>query len=245
MNSPGISPEKEFFLHNLAEWKSFLTELFHDNIPQSKTWKDRAEIIYILDKIGAQDHITHLFFPHGGGLDLTGANVSYEMNCIELHFDELVYIVKPDHLAFESFGDDYELAYFRLETCKLRPSGVYDRAPSVCEYLTEISPGKYADRGVWAQGFIGYDDIGDEVPLTSEARPVGRIFSGSLVVFAKGSAYNRSPETYDAIHNEVTESEFREQVKAAAEYKKAHRTIGNVRNHESLPFITRQIISEN
>jgi hypothetical protein len=46
--------------------------------------------------------------------------------CIELITDGIAHIVRPAHLTFESFDDDPEWNYFRLETETLEPCGVYE-----------------------------------------------------------------------------------------------------------------------
>ena len=218
MNNEEINPRVEFRKKNLAEWESFLEELFPNNIPETITWNNKAEIISVLNKIGIEPNLAHLFFPDGGGSDLTGASNSYEAGCIELHCDRVAYIVKPDSLIFESFGNKYEWAYFRLEVLDLEPSGVYNSNISHSEELVELSPKNYASRIVWDQGFIEYDENGDEISLPKTARLVFRILDGSFVIFAKGSFYNRTHESYDAMHNEMTSDEFKKKIYEMKEY---------------------------
>ena len=220
MNNVVSNPREEFRKRNLEEWKSFLLKFFQNNIPQSKTWRTKTEIISVLNMIGAEPNLNHLFLPTGGGLDVTGAKVSYEDNCIELLFGKLAYIVKPAYLSFESFGEEYEWAYFRLETLELAPSGIYTETPLDCEELIEISPKKYAERYIWDQGFLEYDESGDEIPLPKSARVISRMFSGAYSIFAKGSIYNATPDSYDALHNKLSESEFRKHIEEAIEYLK-------------------------
>lgn len=220
MKTKEDDPREKFRQRNLKEWKNFLLNLFANKIPQSKTWNNKTEIIKILNTIGEKPNLTHLFFPNGGGLDLTGAKNSAEDNCIELLFDRLAYIVKPDYLSFEYFGDEYEWAYFRLETLELKPSGIYKELIYNFEELTELNPKNYVDRYIWDQGFIEYDENGDEKPLPKTARVITRLFNGALVIFAKGSIYNRTNESYDAWHNKMEPAEFRKHIEDAIEHLK-------------------------
>lgn len=220
MTSDPLNPREEFREKNLKQWKTFLFDLFPGTIPKSFEWKSISEILFVLNKIGSQYNMNHLFFPTGGGLDLTGAKSSYEEGCIELLFDELSYIVKPQSLCFESFGDEYEWAYFRLEADFLEPSGVYDELSRDLEELTEISPLEYVDRSIWDYGYYGTDEDGNEIPLPDTARTIIRFFSGSFVIFAKGSIYNRTSGTYDGRHNQMNSTEFRSHIEGVIEYLK-------------------------
>lgn len=146
-----------------------------------------------------------------------GARESIEPGCIELLFPGGVYIVKPSTLLFRSFGPEYEWAYFRLETERLNPSGIYEKLPYPHEELLELRPGHYVEYSVLERGFYGYDENGYEKPLPAEARPLTRVFEGSFVIFAKGSTYNRNPDTYDARHNKVTAEQFEQYIRRNAE----------------------------
>lgn len=113
----------------LKEWDDMLTHLFGGRIPLQCTWVKNTDIINVLQVIGKKPQSNHTFFPTGGGLDLAGADVSVELDCIELYFNvngKSPDIVKPKVLIFQSFNAPYEWSYFRLETEKLEPSGVYD-----------------------------------------------------------------------------------------------------------------------
>jgi serine/threonine-protein kinase len=208
-----------FQKENLKNWDNFLNDLFDGDIPERYEWNDLQEIILILNKIGIDHNLNHMFFPDSGGHDLHGAADSVEDECIELHFSsgKIAYIVKPDKLSFESFGSPYEWAYFRLETKQLSPSGVYDDyGDDIKEEIIEISPGRYAERRYWDEGFYGYDEEGEEKPLSDGARIIIRYFSGSLVIFAKGSIYNIAGRTYDGRHNKMPGEEFKNYIDSIA-----------------------------
>lgn len=160
--------------------------------------------------------LNHAFFPGGGGLDLTGAAQSTEGGCIELHFGGQVEVVKPQKLTFDSFGDNLEWAYFRLETGEIEPSGVYENNSFEYEELTEINPGEYLPRSIWEHGYYGYDENGYEMPLPKGARVISRCFKGAYVIFAKTSIYNQVPGTYDGRHNKMSSERFRNYIAKSA-----------------------------
>jgi hypothetical protein len=194
-----------------ANWNSTLKDIFPVTI--SCTWRGMASIISILNKIGSMPSTHHTFMPDGGGLDLTGAAEAGESNAIALLFgNSIARIVKPSALYFESFCNNNQWAYFRLEIAGLLPSGVCKQYGEACEELTELEPGSYVERSVWERGFIGYDEDGQEIPLPEGARLVFRYFKGAFVIFAKTSPYNAISDTYDARHNNMTSAEFRQYI---------------------------------
>jgi serine/threonine-protein kinase len=147
-------------------------------------------------------------------MDLTGAYLSNERECLELGTDRQTYIVKPKQLSFHSINKDPDWMYFRLDTHHLQPSGVYDYGEDEeKEEVTEIASGAYFNRGVWDHGYFDYDDGKGEVRLKSNARVVTRFFRGSIVIFCKFSHYNlvQGPtfNAYDATHNKYDNADFR------------------------------------
>jgi hypothetical protein len=204
---------------NLAEWNNVLNEIFDGKTPQDSEWYDVHSISVILNRLGI-DQLNHMFLPSGGGMDLAGAKLSNEPGCIELISDGGNFMVlKPKKLSFYWFGkDNIEWAYFRIETARLEPSGVYDDYDTEffrqfqLEEVTELKPGKYVDRSVYDAGYYGYDENGEK-PLPDEARTVARIFSGDFVIFPKLSFYNIDlSDPYDARHNKMTANEFKQYV---------------------------------
>lgn len=205
----------EFRMQNLKQWDELLVSLFNNQIPEQNEWVNTSEIIGICNFIGRYHKFNHMFFPSGGGLDLHGARPSAEPGCIELYFtsnEKSVSILKPDRLIFQSFGALREWAYFRLETKPLQPTGVYESYKGIDEELTEITRGNYVERSWWDAGFYGHDEEGAELPLPCEARVVTRHLNGSFVIFAKGSAYNADPSTYDGRHSKMSANRFRDYI---------------------------------
>ncbi len=205
---------------NIRQWDETLSGLFNHLIPEQAVWGNTEEIINVCNLIGHDHNLNHTFFPSGGGLDLYGAGHSVEPECIELHFGDSgrnANIIKPDRMIFQSFGAPYEWAYFRINTIQLTPSGVYEDYHDVYEELTETTRGNYVDRSWWDAGFFGHDEQGSELPLPKESRVIIRWFSGSLVIFAKGSTYNAVSETYDGRHSKMSTEEFREYIRKASD----------------------------
>lgn len=205
--------EMDFREKNLKDWEDLLLALFNGTIPDYCSWENTSEIIRILNSIGENPNLNQMFFPTGGGLDLAGAGNSVEGGCIEMYFHEKsAYIAKPKALIFQSFGHLFEWAYFRLDTNNLEPSGVYENSDRQKEELTELAPGDYVERSYWDQGHYGRDEYGNEQALPDSARLITRFFSGSFVIFAKGSAYNADTSTYDGRHSKMTTEQFKQYI---------------------------------
>lgn len=177
--------------------------IFPNGIPSIAKWTDHKEIIDVLNAIGSFKNSNHLFYPDNGGLDLKGASPSLEPNCIEIKtsFNE---ILSPSSLTFHSFqnDDNFDWAFFRLQTNEIPQTDTYDDNLDYTEGLTEIAPLQYVDRSHW-----DYNDYQDE-PLPKNARLIIRRLKGSFVIFGKTSPYNRQTSTYDARHENYSEQEF-------------------------------------
>jgi hypothetical protein len=215
---------------NIKEWEAFLNKIFNGRIPENHFWTEKKEIIKTLYWLGSNPEIHCTFLPDGGRLHLKRGDDSAEPDCLELHFVENpTCIVKPRILIFQSFDRAYEWAYFRLETKELRPSGWYENLAEMKEELTEISAGDYVDRRYWDLGYYEYDETGREQPLSSRARIVIRYFSGSFVIFAKGSPYNEMSSSFNGSHSKMTAEEFKEAIGGAV---KSFRKEGKIQQAE-------------
>jgi serine/threonine-protein kinase len=127
------------------------------------------------------------------------------------------YIVKPTELTYNSFGDDVDWSYFRLETSGLNLSDIYEHQPGATnEELVELPGGIYIHPDAWETGTYGTDANGNEKRLPSGSRLVFRFTEGAFVIFAKGSTYNQISETYDGRHNKVSAAAFRGHIAKAA-----------------------------
>lgn len=220
---------EDFHERNLEQWFEIQTKLFPTAFPKRVIWEDINDIINVLKVVCSFDNLNHMFFPDGGGLDLEDVRLSHEKGCIELDF-QLIDIVKPKRLIFESFGHDPEWNYFRLELDELKPSGVNkreddeddDQTPNYedehgHEAVSEIYPGRY-DKYNLVEHRYDYNDMGYEIPKS--ARHVTRWFRGSFVIFNKRSPYNLETSTYDGRHNKMDTDEFRAYIQKNVDYAK-------------------------
>lgn len=215
----------DFPAYNPLQWMEVQRRLFPVLAPSRATWEDIGDIVALLNVLGETSSLNHLFFPSGGGLDLEKAMQSKrEPGCIELVTDGYFGIVKPKRLLFESFNDDPQWNYFRLETCDLEPSGVYgeDGIPEDWrdEELTDVGGEIYADRSCWD------NDEYNGKALPEGSRVVTRYFNGSFVIFQKSSDYNWNLDTYDARHDTMNADDFRAHIAAAIAQAKAVDGVG-------------------
>lgn len=193
---------------NIAEWDSLLNKLFPSGIPETAFWDNESEIIETLNAIGEGGHVVHLFFPSGGGLDLSGAEMANEAGCIEIVTEGSGTIVKPDRLIFESYpGQPNDWSYFRLETKELQPiSERFSMVSGLHEALVLRTDGQYDDVGHYAFYEPEYN------PELIGCRRIARYSKSAFVMFAKSSPYNNIPDTYDGRHNKMNSVEFREYI---------------------------------
>lgn len=190
----------------LAGWEEVLKAIFKGPIPETCSWTEKKDIIRALYFLGRDPELNRTYLPEGNRLHLKRGEDSAEPDCLDLHFiDHPVCIIKPRALTFQAFDGQYEWAYFRLEPKELEPSGWYENLEGIKEELTEISPGDYADRKYWDLGSYEYDETGREIPLSSRARIIIRYFSGSFLVFFKGSPFHKISFPKDGSPSTLTE----------------------------------------
>ena len=210
---------EDFHERNLEQWFEIQLKLFPTAFPKQVIWENLEDIVKVLKVVCSYDNLNHMFFPDGGGLDLEDARIANEHGCIELDF-QLIEIVKPKRLIFESFGYDPEWNYFRLELDELKSSGVHKIEDSDepyenkynDEFVAELNPGQYDNPDI-VEYRSEYEEMGYEIPKT--ARTLSRIFRGSYVIFNKRSAYNLDSSTYDGRHNKMSTEEFRNYIQGS------------------------------
>jgi hypothetical protein len=206
---------------SLRTWAGLLEGVFPTGIPSSTKWTNLASMSSVLNRIGSQPNSNHMFFPTGGGMDLEGSSLYEEEDeCLALKTgNRVAEVVKPSALLFESFGQDLEWAYFRIECQSLQPSGVYEdvqKGERASEEVVLVEPGTYAPRSAWDDA--SYE--GKDLPETARLiiRSLG---GGALVIFAKGSAYNlasgRGFDAYDGRHAKMSPAQFRDYIGQLAE----------------------------
>lgn len=213
---------RDFHTRNLTEWTELTRKLFPLGSPIRSTWEGVDAICLVLSEIAKVPSLNHMFYPTGGGNTITGVSTAAEDGMINLHVgDDMVEILKPAKLTFESFGNDSGWSYFRLEAATAAPSGIAGVLDSghISEALTEISPGHYVPFRCWA-----HNEYNGE-PLPDSARPVTRYLKGAFVFFSTRSVYNANPGTYDARHNKMSEENFREYIALHAQQASSIRQV--------------------
>ncbi|MDF2451900.1 MAG: serine/threonine protein kinase [Bacteroidota bacterium] len=217
--------EENFHARNLEQWFEIQAKLFPASIPKRVIWEDINDIIKVLKIVCSYDDLNHVFLPNGGGLDLDDVRISNEEGCIELDF-QLIDIIKPKRLLFESFGYHHDWNYFRLEADDLDASGVYEAPIGKEPYekihskeeLTEVESGVYENYDYLES--LRYQEYDDEENRPKNPRHITRWLRGNFVIFCKRSIYNLTNSTYDGRHNKMTTDEFREYIEKHVTHSK-------------------------
>lgn len=204
--------EDDFHSRNIKEWIELQRSLFPSGRPSTSKWEDIPSILNILGAISKNQALNHMFFPTGGGFDLSGVRRSHENGAIELKAGGN-YVAHPSFISYESFGDGTIWSYFWIQCAEVEPSGTEDayiHKSGLTEQVVEVAPNEYISIDAWDAGeFEGH-------PLPSGSRPVTRLLNGALVIFAKRSWYNLTSQTYDARHQKMGYEAFREHIAEVA-----------------------------
>lgn len=224
-NIPANRPTAKEFRNRLIEWKNLNGDLhsrvtrewvelhniiFPTGTPRQVSWTNIDSICSVLNEVAKVENLNHMFYPDGGGMDLTGVYRAAEKGMIALStaFSASAELVKPKELFYESFNYGHQWNYFRLELETIEPIVESHR---YAEHLLEIEPGRYVERQYWEEReYEGH-------PLPSCARPVGRYTGGVFVIFSKRSIYNTvggALDAYDGRHNGMSADEFREYIES-------------------------------
>lgn len=196
---------------NLMQWKEVQEQLFPTIIPAHAEWDNVEDIVAVLRLLGKYDSLNHMFFPDFGGLDLTGAAISYESGCVELICGELTYIVKPRKLFFEFINDEAKWSYFFLETEKLDPlTPDFCQQDDYTEEVYDISRAQY----ISTQKF---DNLSKADYDRIKPRYICRYLKGSFVFFHKDSIYNKSVSKYRGEHDKISREEYHKAIVKYAE----------------------------
>lgn len=198
-------------------WLALQQTLFPVAVPSHASWEKVEDVTNILTAVATTGWLNHMFFPDGGGADLTSVAKAPEDGYIELRCDDDdVSVVKPGRLFFESCGAAAEWAYFFLEVSPCSPVDPKRSSVDGCyvEHLAEV-PGR---------GYVGSADLleeADDAGLPEGSRAVARYWRGSFVFFQKSSTYNTALRTadfdvYAAPHAQMSAAEFREVVSVLA-----------------------------
>lgn len=195
-----------------TRWVDAIEKVVGSSPEPTTCWTGVSEIVEALTPFIGTD--SHLHFPTGGGHDIQSVSEGRDDGTIELHVsDGYAYLVRPDQMKLEYVEADPAQSFIAIDLKSLEPSGVYDdeyyEGLRDEEYV-ELSDGQLKERAVLDRGYIGHDVDGNEIPLPDSARLLHRLFSGRLLLVAKGTIWNGSPRTYTGIHDRLTNQEIRE-----------------------------------
>ena len=213
-----ISINNSWSHQNLLQWQEVQEQLFPTTIPTHAEWHNTNDIVSVLQLLGRYNNQNHTFFPDGGGLDLTGANLSYEKGCIELHCDGLVYVVKPQKLSFEFINSEIEWTYFFLEAEPLNAITPNYPKEFYSEEFCEISPLNY-------QPLALLDNMSKEDIDKIHPRRITRYLRGSFAIFHKDSIYNHFVSEYNGEHEKLGIQEFCKRISLLAQKYKGETMI--------------------
>lgn len=203
---------------NLVQWQEVQERLFPTSVPTHAEWSCPNDIVNVLRLLGQYESQNHTFFPDGGGMDITDANLSYETGCIEFHCDELIYIVKPKKLSFEFINDEVEWNYFSLETEPMEAVMPDHPIEFYSEELCEMSPLDYQSLDV-------LDNMTKDEFDRIHPRHIIRYLHGSFVMFHKDSIYNHYISKYKGEHDKIGLQKFHEIICEFAEKHKGKNMI--------------------
>jgi hypothetical protein len=229
---------KNYERSNLSQWSYIQNKLFPTSIPKTASWEDLDDIIKVLNFLGDMPSLNHMFIPSGGGLDFDYTEIAVEPGCIALHASQNVFILKPMRLIVENIHKDFKWSYFMLVADTLEPTYLNEIHDNE-EYLTEDLSGHYVS---WICGNYGHYENGD--PLPENFRLVTRVLNGTFALFSKASTYNDISGTYDARHNLISDSDFRNYIESLCQDEKTMTYHDFMKKHNCNPFIEDTSIDE-
>jgi hypothetical protein len=123
-----------------------------------------------------------------------GTNLGEENCSVELIFESVKKVVYPNKLIFQGFPDDLQASYFHL-------AAQFWLDPEEYELY------KHHDEN------LASDEILEK--YASNCPDDGKkLATGNFVIFSKGSLYNMDESTYDAYHNRLSPSAFRQLIES-------------------------------
>lgn len=174
-----LAAQDDFELRNPLQWAG--AEALAFGVPCSRMeWTDPAEIVEVVRLLSRRDSLNHCFFPSGGGMDITDAELTEGAAAILLWHDEgLATVVKPTRLTLERLRAGPQGSYATLESAALEPFGVQER-------------------GEWDEELLRCDEYNyialpsDDDPWPHGVARVSRYFKpGMFIIAPKGGIYNR------------------------------------------------------
>jgi hypothetical protein len=199
-----LEAQNDFKIGNPLQWAG--AEVLAFNVPCARIeWTTYESIVDVLRLLSRRKALNHCFFPAGGGLDVTGADLAEGGQTIVLwHAEDQRYgtVVKPIRLTLERVAAGPQGSYATLETRELQPFGV-DR------------------KGDWDEDMLRFDEYNyAELPPDNEDWPksairISRYFKpGMFIIAPKGGIYNRV-DSYQGKGNALGRDRLREMFEAA------------------------------
>lgn len=188
--------QEDFGLSNPLQWAG--AEVLALGVPCARMeWTAPAAIVEVVKLLSRRDSLNHCFFPDGGGLDITDAELTEGGAAILLwHDKQLATVVKGTRLTLERLSAGPRGSYATLELTALEPFGVRER-DEWSEYLLSCNE---------------YDYISipsDDDPWPKNVTRVSRyIKPGMLIIAPKGGIYNRV-DSYEGKGNALGRDELR------------------------------------
>lgn len=214
------------------EWSETIDAVAGASLPASRVWTDLYEIIDALEPFMGTGR-NHGYFPTGGGHDFSTVRPSSEADCIELAVGELAYIMRPRRLRLERIPPRLSESFLFLELRDLPRVYPLDedeeedgndpalsrwqRRRRESEELVDLGGGDYVEREVWDRGYLDYDDE----PLSARARLVQRLLRGNVMIVCKASIWNRIPQTYNGMHDQMGPDRVRREIERGLERRQA------------------------
>ena len=219
---------------NLLQWIEIQRRIFPIYEPDRAEWTGLERIVGILNLLGSYQSLNHMFFPNGGGLDLTGATLAREEGFVELHCRDLIYTLRPRRLLFERISDDFQWNHFRLEAEEVKLISEDFQTDDYMEEFGELTEENGNCKLIQLHEF---DNLSKEEVEKYNARHISRFLKGSMVIFHKNSLYNLLISNYKREHDIVGAEQFR---KLITDYslKLQGKTIADFRKQKAVETAT-------
>jgi hypothetical protein len=199
-----LEAQKDFGIANPLQWAG--AEALAFSVPSARIeWRTPESIVEVLRLLSRRRALNHCFFPSGGGLDVTGADLVEGGDAVMLwHADDQSYgtVVKPIKLTLERLAAGPRGSYATLETGELQPFNV-DR------------------KGEWDEDMLRFDDFNyTEMPPDDEYWPknairISRYFKpGMFIIAPKAGIFNKI-DSYEGKGNALGRDRLRERFEAA------------------------------
>jgi len=191
-----LAAQDDFGLSNPLQWAG--AEALAFGVPFTRMeWTAPAAIVEVVKLLSRRESLNHSFFPGGGGLDITDAELTEGGAAILLWHDKgSAAVIKPVRLTLERLGVGPQGSYATLESAALEPFGV-------------------REKGEWDERVLRCDEYNymafpsDDDPWPEDTVRVSRYFKpGMFIIAPKGGIYNLV-DTYQGKGNALGRDKLR------------------------------------